>query len=456
MKKLLLFSAVLFSLKVTGQAVINGGFENWNSISYNEPTGWNSGNLRDIQRMGTASITRVTGVSGFAIRIQTNIIGLDTSESYIINTNNPCSDPSQWTGGVPYSQQPTAITGSYRYNLPVNDTALLIVIFRKNGVHVGDNFFQIRGTGSQPTFTTFSFPVICTVVPDTIIIAAASSNKVSNLGIQNGSFIEFDNLAFASCTQPIPNGDFENWTPMTLDVPGSYESFGELVSKSTSSYSGSFAVRMESSIGMCSSSAQVSGITSGYNSQNNGPKGGRPYTGQMDTLCGYYKYATPGIDSAGVYVTLSLNANPIGGGNKNLYPAATYTYFQVPFGAGSPPDTIRVDALSSNWPNPVLGSVLYLDNLYLKSSPLGIKNLQFITSQINVYPNPAKDIITIDCNTVFTPKELSIYNSIGEIVISRSNIKNVCEVDVKDLASGIYFLQLKNDNLVITKKVVKE
>lgn len=455
MKTLLLCTAVLFNLEIFGQAIPNGGFENWNSTSYNEVTGWNSGNLRDIQAMGMPSITKVNGFTGFAIRIQTNIIGPDTSESYVINTVNPCNDPPQWKGGVPYSQQPTAITGHYRYNLLGTDTALLIVIFRKNGAHVGDNYIKIRGTGSQSVFTTFSFPLTCSVVPDTMIIAAASSNKISNPAAQNGSFIEFDDLAFANCTQPILNGTFENWTAKTYDVPVSFESWGT-ITKSTGSYSGSFALRLETALGMCNSSADPSGITNGYMTPNNGPRGGTPYSLQMDTLCGYYKYSTPGNDSAKIYVNLSVNGNQIGGNTKDLVPAATYTFFKIPFSAGLPPDTIRIDAMSSNWNSPVLGSVLYLDNLYLKSQPLGIKNLQFITSQINVYPNPVKDLLTIDCNTVFSPKEFVLYNSIGEMIISGSNISNLVHVNMKDLPDGIYFLQLKNDKMVITKKVVKD
>ncbi|MGZ3901046.1 MAG: hypothetical protein ACXVNQ_11345, partial [Bacteroidia bacterium] len=133
MKKLLLFTSMFAIAKLFGQAVPNGSFENWTTINYSEPTGFNTGNSRDVPRMGVASITKVTGFTGFAVRIQNNVVGPDTSDSYIINTNNPCSDVPQWTGGVPYSQQPTAITGKYRYNLLGTDTAILLVIFRKNG-----------------------------------------------------------------------------------------------------------------------------------------------------------------------------------------------------------------------------------------------------------------------------------------------------------------------------------
>src|ERR1051326_8823586 len=212
MKKILLFSALIaFQLKLSAQAIINGSFENWSSVAYNDPNGFTTANPSDLQKMGIATITKVTGFSGNAARIQTTISGSDTSDSYIINMpTNPCNDPPQWKGGLPYSQQPTAITGYYRYNLPGNDTALMIVIFRKNGVHIGDNYIKIRGTGSQNTWAPFSFPVNCSGMPDSMIFAAASSNKISNVGVQNGSFLELDNLAFAGCTQVFPNGTFDN------------------------------------------------------------------------------------------------------------------------------------------------------------------------------------------------------------------------------------------------------
>ncbi len=287
MKNILLFAAILvLQVKLYGQAVPNGTFENWNSISYTDPNGWNNGNLRDIQRLGISSVTKVTGFSGFALRIQTNIVGTDTSDSYIINTNNPCSNPDQWTGGVPYSQQPTAITGYYRYNLPGNDSALMIIIFRKNGVHIGDNIIMIRGTGSQLAFAPFSFPVTCAGVPDTIIIAAASSNKISNIGTQNGSFLELDNLAFAGTTQPIPDGNFENWTAKSYDIPAGWETWGDGASKTTSSYAGIYAVRLETIGSMCVGQ-NSSGITTGYMTNSNGPAGGIPYSLTNDTLCGY-------------------------------------------------------------------------------------------------------------------------------------------------------------------------
>lgn len=465
MKKLLLFTTMLvLQINLHGQAVPNGTFENWNSISYDDPDGWNNGNLRDIQRMGVPSVTKVSGYSGFAIRIQTNITSGDTSDSYIINTNNPCSDPAQWTGGVPYSQQPTAITGYYRYSLLGNDTAIMLVIFRKNGVHIGDNFIMIRGTGNQPTFASFSFPVTCSGVPDSIIIAAAPSNKKDNNIATNGSFIEFDNLGFAGTTQAIPGGTFENWTTKSYDNASGWESWNNGVSKTTSSYGGNFAVRIETLNEMCGgSNANSSGITTGHMTENNGPAGGIPYTNTNDTLCGYYKYTAMGNDTAGIYVSLTKNGTPVGGNNKWLTATTNYTYFEMPFQAGITPDTIRIDIQSSEWPvtSANVGSILYIDNLYLKSSPLKIFENGNILFYGFPYPNPVKDILNIRFDNAITSiMDMQLYDMTGrgreiESVNYDRHLTSMT-LDVAKLAPGIYFYEIRIPEGIIRSKFVKE
>lgn len=464
MKKLLLIIYVLLvQANVYSQPLPNGNFENWSSTLYMEPTTYNTGNLRDIEKMGVASVTQVTGFSGYGVRIETIIIGSDTSDSYIVNTANPCTDPPNWVGGVPYSQQPTAINGYFRYNLPGNDSALLIVIFRQNGVHIGDNFILIRNaTGSQSTWAPFSFPVTCAGVPDSIIIAAASSNKMSNTGVQNGSFIELDNLAFAGTTQAIPNGDFQNWTNKSYDVANGWEAWGQGVSKTGTSQNGTFAIRLET-MGDCGSGGYVnaSGITSGYMTSNNGPAGGRPYNLPQDTLCGYYKYAPVGGDSAFIGISLSLNATMIGGNGVTLPAASGYTYFEIPFGAWTTPDTVRFDIQSSKWPtlSSYLGSVLYVDNLYLKSLAVGISENHSHTNIATIYPNPIKDILTIDFGkNISGSVQVIIYDATGR-VIKEENSKpasNLFSLHVEDISAGIYFCEIKTPEGITRNKFVKQ
>lgn len=460
MKKLLLFAASLIQLGAIGQSMPNGSFEYWSTLNYSEPTGWNTGNPRDIPRLGVASVTKVSGFSGFAVRIENKIVGVDTSDSYMINTTNPCNDPSQWKGGVPYSQQPTAITGKYRYNLLGNDTAILLVIFRKNGAHIGDNYIKIRGTGSQSTFTSFSYTLACSAVPDSMIIAAASSDKTANNSSQNGSYIEFDNLAFTGATQTIPNGDFENWTNKTYDIPTAWAQWGNGVSQTNVSYQGALALKLVTTSMMCSN-LNPSGVTSGYMSPNNGPKGGRPYTKQQDTLCGYYKYTPAGNDTANIIINLSKNGSPVGGSSKKLVvTGSSYTFFQVPFSAGTAPDSIRIDIMSSTWniTNANNGSTLYIDNLYLKSQPAGIFESTLSSSQFRAFPNPAKDVLYITNLKELSARNIMIYDGVGKCVKSFdiTNPSSHSAFNIAELQSGIYYYLITSDKGVFAEKFVKE
>lgn len=463
MKKILLIALTALQTHVFAQAVPNGQFENWTSYAYDEVSGWNSANQRDVQRLGTASITKVTGFSGFAMRIQTNVVGTDTSESYIINTNPPCSDPPQWKGGVPYSQQPTAITGYYRYNLTGNDTAILIIIFRKNGVHIGDNLIKIRGTGNQSTFAPFSFTVACAGTPDSLIIAAAPSNKITNKGVSNGSYIELDNLAFSGATQAIPNGNFENWTTGNYDMPGGWAT-NNTISKTTSSYSGTYALRLETEPEQCGGNANPGTATNGYLSMNNGPKGGRLYTNMTDTLCGYYKFVPAGNDTAAVYINLMKNGSPVGGAIKKLTASASYVYFQMPFSTFTNPDTIRIDFLSSQWLSSMpaslsnVGSALYVDNIYLKSSPLGIAERNTMKN-IYGYPNPAQDVFSIKGLKQFSSQYVTIYDALGNRLSIHTLANGTDEINIRisDLPDGVYLYEIKStDGLITRNKFVKQ
>lgn len=454
MKNILLFSTVLiFQINLYGQAIPNGTFENWNSNPYSNPTGWDSGNKESTTQMGISCVTKVNGYSGFGVRMQTSIVNTDTAFAYIA-----MGDP-KGEGGVPYSQKPSAITGFYRYNLPGNDTALFLVTFKKNGNIVSSDLFKIRGTGSQSTFTAFTFPLALSIIPDTVIIAATSSNLQENVGIQNGSFLELDNLIFTGTgiTQQIPNNTFENWTTISNDTPSEWVTWGSGATKSNSSYAGNYAIRLETT---SDHGANSSGMTTGYMTDNNGPAGGRPYTNTNDTLCGYYKYAPMGDDSAGIYAGLYNNGTPVGGNNMWLSAAANYTYFEMPFQAGIIPDTIRIDIESSKWPatSNNIGSVLYIDNLYLKSNPLGIFESKIANMKSLSYPNPVNNNLCILFEKNITSNiTLSLYDATGRKTEILEFIKksNSLSIDVTNLSPGMYFYEIKTTEGIIVNKFVK-
>lgn len=415
-----------------------------------------------MRRAGISVATQVNGFSGSAVRLETTLAGQDTIESYLVNTPGTCSnDPSTWPGGMAFTEQPSAITGYYRYNLPGNDTALLLVVFKNNFTVVGMNLIKIRGTGSQMAWTSFSFPLALASAPDTVIIAAASSNLLANVGIEPGSFLELDQLAFTNATQPIPNGDFENWSTQYIDIPNNWEHNSSApggVIQSPLSYAGSSAVLLETMTGQCGDFANPSGITNG-NYTDFGTVGGVPFSQMNDTLTGYYTYSSPGIDTAIIMVTTTNNGSFVGGYFMQLLPAGSYTYFAIPVQSFSTPDTLLIEIQSSNWSNAVAGSTLHIDNLQLMSSPLGLfpdNNPGLVKS---IYPVPAKDVLTIDFGHSFSGVNVIIYDATGRIVNSSTSetSSNKMNVNIANLPAGLYYCEvISKKGETVRHKFVKE
>ncbi|WP_299247712.1 T9SS type A sorting domain-containing protein [uncultured Cytophaga sp.] len=97
-------------------------------------------------------------------------------------------------------------------------------------------------------------------------------------------------------------------------------------------------------------------------------------------------------------------------------------------------------------------NTFYLDNINITaSSP---------TLFVNVYPNPASDIIKI--TSVFEGKrniDYVLYNLLGQLILKTQD-QNVYsytrEMDLSGLASGIYILQVSEGNQKLVRKIVKQ
>jgi len=72
--------------------------------------------------------------------------------------------------------------------------------------------------------------------------------------------------------------------------------------------------------------------------------------------------------------------------------------------------------------------------------------------QFSIYPNPAKDIVHIKGTDTLTA--LEIYNSTGQLVITKRN--NLNTFNVSQLKSGVYFVKAYTDNAQKTFKIIKQ
>lgn len=467
MKKHLLF-AVLFSgsaAALAQQTIPNGNFENWNTFTMEQPQNWWRTSNNDLMENGiytNFNTTRTTDaqMNTYAIRMETITInsGQDTIFGYFTN-----GDPDNMTGGVPYAQTPTALTGYWKGSIMPGDTGLLFVAFKLNGVMISFNTTQFYGNAA--TYTMFSIPITLPpmTTPDSVIVAAASSNAFVSQGIP-GSWLQIDNLQFTGVTtQPPMNGDFELWNINSFYRPQSWGAFGDSLFRTTDSYAGTYAVRMET----YAYDPQNNGITSSYITNGtlgqNGFEGGQPYTLQVDTLCGWYKYSASSADSGVAFIQFKNNGNIVGMVGIPFAPAATYTYFELPFVLPSAPDTALIIVTStSNTAMPAdVGNTLTIDELQFKSQPLNTSIRPFDWAGIlalNVWPNPNNGQFTVSfhsgTNDVIS---LLVTDALGRTIrdLQLNGTGTIREeIDLSNEEKGMYFVRVKQGEKTFTKKII--
>jgi hypothetical protein len=76
---------------------------------------------------------------------------------------------------------------------------------------------------------------------------------------------------------------------------------------------------------------------------------------------------------------------------------------------------------------------------------------------INVFPNPAKDFVTIDLKNINDKINLvNLLNSQGQSVYSENinKVANTWNVPLQELPDGIYFLQIQTNNGIVARKII--
>lgn len=83
--------------------------------------------------------------------------------------------------------------------------------------------------------------------------------------------------------------------------------------------------------------------------------------------------------------------------------------------------------------------------------PNSIKNINQI--ELNVYPNPTDGILNINHNSN-EKINLNIYNSIGQLMLKKSDINKTEQLNVTNFATGLYLLNFETQNTQFTEKLI--
>lgn len=106
----------------------------------------------------------------------------------------------------------------------------------------------------------------------------------------------------------------------------------------------------------------------------------------------------------------------------------------------------------------IFAFILYLSTRANVPEPLGIAE----TFSLQNYPNPFSDRTTISYTVeTYTTVELTVFNVLGskiDVLEKKTKMPGTysLEWNAQQVPEGIYILQLKIDNQVITKRVIKK
>lgn len=144
--------------------------------------------------------------------------------------------------------------------------------------------------------------------------------------------------------------------------------------------------------------------------------------------------------------TIAYGANYYNAMAHEWIPASTYLNYV----SNANPDSAII-VISSSSKAPKEGSYIYIDNLQFDGTANGIGEQTL--PNCNIYPNPTSSILNIDIAD-YLPCTATIFNSLGLQIYSRQSMGSF-QIETSTFHQGLYFLQLRSGNNILTKKIIK-
>jgi hypothetical protein len=453
-----LLAVMLISTLLTAQSIPNGDFEHWSTFNFYEPSGWISSNTETIHNNNWITVIPVDGHDGVGhgIRLRTDGQNGRVMPGYFSNTTG---DPLLGQGGTGYHELPHSIKGYARYHTFGADTALLVIAFKKLGEVIGVKVIPF--SGFQEDYVQFDELLDISIVPDTVVMAAVSSDVRNPELMETNSFLELDDLSFEGrwVLPQLPNSDFEEWEHTFIHHAQEWKVDGRLVERTEDTPFGDYAITM-SSYTDWDGHVHSSGIQTGYMASNGEWFGGLPYGELSDTLRGWYKYLSDGADAGCLALEMLHGDVSLGGAFYQFYPTEDWTYFEIPMQLLQEPDTLRLQIMSTAYPfdEATAGSTLFIDNLQLSSQPLLFTEQFAIASPGNAYPNPAVALLHIPLPSNYKGDiQVLVYNEQGALAktLNEHQPESIVRLPLEDLAPGAYTYEVRSGDWLYGGRFVK-
>ena len=285
----------------------------------------------------------------------------------------------------------------------------------------------------------------------------------------------FDLLTLNCIAQP--NGDFEDWgITANYERPDSWQTLNILslfsppnplsAFKATGvdKHSGNYALKIKTIYINNNPAPQQIPDTLGYVFTGKvilsppSIRFGIAYTGRPQTLEFWAKYFPVGDDLGGAVIILrkwnGISSDTIAEGNiKITDTVAAYTLFQsdLTYRSVESPDTLIIVLASSYKQSKArVGSVIYIDDVAL-TGWVGINEPQnCISEKIKIFPNPAKEEVTI-LSLTEEADNIRLIDVSGKTVFFNTIQNQRISINTTGFAEGIYLCEIRNKkNKILT------
>lgn len=432
--------------------IANGGFENWtNTPIYDSTVDWTCSNTIDYY--GNATVLQSTDAQDGvrSLELVSHPLGSDTTFGYAYHGNEDV------TIGIPYTDAFDEVQVYFKSNMPIGDSAYVMLQRFLLGVPQGIMFLPIAN-GNEGSWTLASV-AIPAGAQDSLWIGLVLGDPFNDNLPTPGSWVRFDNIQLLNASTPsanLPDHSFENWNTFSFDLADDWYTTTELfigdglenALQTTDANSGAYALEMTTLLdpdtGDTARSFASFGPIDFFAVE---PFIGASYLAVPVDFTGSYKYAPAGSDVAFIDMHFYAAGIEIGSHTEILSTQATYTSFTSALTISGTPDSLVFFVFSGNNP----GSVLHVDDLAFSGGTVEVNEIS--NEDYLIYPNPASDILNIELkNSAINSYE--ILNIDGSVVTSGDLTNSSSSIDVSQLASGTYFIKLRNELTMGIQKIV--
>ncbi len=171
---------------------------------------------------------------------------------------------------------------------------------------------------------------------------------------------------------------------------------------------------------------------------------------------GYYSNKTPQIINQNGFITDTIGWTQIQGCYTAIGGEQYITIGN--FNSNANTDTLYVGSVNPE-PGAYKYAYYYIDDITLiDQTTVGIKDINYELGEMNVYPNPANDVLNINLGTIKENTEIKMFDALGELVLNEKLTAQNSSLKTHHLQSGVYFYtilvgekNIKTDKIVIIK-----